>query len=219
MFFGSLTCKRIMALSLPSLCSSQDSEGYGYAALGQNINAASIRNQGWEMQGSVNTGPVTTKGTYSWTKSRTIGVTSRYRDRFPANRYPDYQPGATFQLLPEHTWALGMTYVNARTTVAFNVTGSGETRNYQDERSLRFLDSRVRLMQDVQNMRVKDTPGLYPSFSNNTPLADMTVSHRFLSGVEGVVNVKNMANQYTNDLEGRFATLGRQMKLGLRVRL
>src|SRR5262249_52882271 len=75
--------------------SSRDANGYGYWRQYESLNMGSIRNQGWELQASANLGPLTTRGTYSWTKSRTIGVNPKYRAFF-ANQ-PQYTPGATFQ--------------------------------------------------------------------------------------------------------------------------
>lgn len=59
-------------------CGTPKDNGYCYTKQWQNLNVGSIRNQGWELQGSINTGPFTTRGTYSWTKSRVIGITPKY---------------------------------------------------------------------------------------------------------------------------------------------
>jgi len=194
-----------------------DANGYGYRWQFQYLNVGSIRNQGWELQSSVNTGPFTTHGTYSWTKSRTIGVNPAYR-KFFANAlgYPQYQPGATFDFLPEHTWAVGTTYERAQTTVVLNVTGTGRLRNLQDELYLHSLTPAVRLLQNRLNMNYGNG---YVSFNDGYALADLTASHRFSSHLEGVLQVQNLADRYTNDKYAGYATMGRQSKVGVRIRL
>jgi outer membrane receptor protein involved in Fe transport len=56
-----------------------DADGRCFRYQSQYLNIGAIRNQGWELQGSVNTGPLTTRGTYSWSKSRIIGIIPKYR--------------------------------------------------------------------------------------------------------------------------------------------
>jgi len=186
---------------------------YGYLRQLQYVNLGSIRNQGWEFQGSVSTGPITTRGTYSWTKSRTIGVNPKYRAFFDQINYPQYQPGATFQFLPEHTWAVGITYARAATTIGINVTGTGRATNVEDDFYYRNL-AYTRLPQNQLNM---SPYGRYVSFNAGYALADLMVSHHFASPVEGVLQVQNLGNRYTNDLDAQFASMGRQVKLGMRL--
>jgi len=192
-----------------------DANGYGYMYQYRYLNIGSIRNQGWEAQGSVTTGPVTTKGTYSWTKSRTIGVNPKYRASFSAEDYPQYQPGATFDFLPEHTWALAVLYSRAQTTVGLNVSGVGRITNLEDDFSLKYLGSGLRLRQNSQRMRRSG----YVDVNNGYTMADLTGSHRFSSRVEGVLQVQNLMNYYVNDFLSTYATMGRQEKAGLRIRL
>jgi len=216
-YFGFADCLLIMRFHLPTVCSSQDAAGYGYAELQQNQNAAAIRNEGWELQGSVVTGPLTTKGTYSWTKSRSLGVFHQYLSKFDVIGYPTFQPGATFDYLPEHTWAVGMTYVQAATTVAFNLTGVGRLVTTNDARTWhRYLDFGIRL---DQNRGREETTGDYVSANNGYVLADLNATHRFSSSVESVVQVQNLANRYANDRIGSWASMGRQTKVGFRLSL
>jgi outer membrane receptor protein involved in Fe transport len=195
-----------------------DSDGYGYYRQRQNLNIGSIRNQGWELQGSVNTGPFTTRGAYSWTKSRVIGMTPKYRSSFPARDYPGYQPGAAFASLPEHTWALGVTYARRQTTVALNVMGTGLIALLYPSSGdfyLRNLSGSIRLRQNRLNIN----PGQYFSANRGYALADLMMAHRVSSSVEGTLHVQNLTNRYTNDTDAAYATLGRQGRLGLRIRL
>jgi outer membrane receptor protein involved in Fe transport len=194
-----------------------DSQGYGYKFQYQVLNVGSIRNQGWELQGSVNTGPLTTRGTYSWTKSRVIGVTAAVRRLFPAVDYPEYQPGATFEFLPEHTWALGTTYAYGTTTVGLHVTGMGRFRTSSSRNvfDLRNLIGSIRLSQN--RMRMDDNG--YVFFNAGYALADLVASHAFTARAEGVLQVQNLGDSYANDVDANYATMGRQVKLGARLRL
>jgi outer membrane cobalamin receptor len=196
------------------LCSSQDAAGYGYALQAENVNAVDIRNQGWELTGNVVTGPFTTRGTYSWTKSRSLGITPQYR-RFFANAldYPTYQPGATYMLLPEHTWAMGITYARARTSVALNVTGTGRVRTYTNKFSVEHYYVGIRLQQDQFNM----DPWRYFALNDGYAMTDLNASHRFTPQVEVVLQVSNLTNNYINDYLYGAATIGRTGKVGLRI--
>jgi outer membrane receptor protein involved in Fe transport len=220
-FFGFLTSANCMAQGWgPTLCSSRDAAGYVYALLTQNINAASIRNQGWELQGSLATGPLTTRGTYSWTKSRSLGVTPHFRESFASQLvyFPEYRQGAMFSYLPEHTWAVGVTYARAQTTVGLNLTGIGQFRNGVDEFALEHFDGSIRLPQN----RLNFDPYLfrnYTSLSRGYTMADITATHRFSQRMESVLEIQNLTDHYTQDAGATFATLGRQIKMGLRIRL
>jgi hypothetical protein len=180
----------------------------------QYLNIASIRNQGWELHGSLQLGPITTRGTYSWTKSRTIGVTEKYRSVLP--KYSFYEPGATFSYLPEHTFAGGVTYARSGTTVGININGIGRARNDQNTFVLTHLSrAAIRLSQNVANMVSQSA---YVSFNNMYATADASVNHRFSSAIEGVLQMQNLTNRYVNDSNGAYATIGRQVKVGARVR-
>lgn len=212
MVFG-LTCAQLISFGLSEYCSSQDNDGYGYLLQSQYLNIGSIRNQGWELQGSMNLGPITTRGTYSWTKSRTIGITPKYRALF-AN-IPQYQPGATFRFLPEHTWAIGVTYAKSASTVAFNMTGAGRTANAFDDF---FHENIYNLIRLPQNRLSFGPPSNYISFNKGYALADITASHRFVPRLEGVLQIQNLTDHYVNDYYAAYAIMGRQTKIGLRVR-
>jgi len=201
---------------LPSVCLRQDAQGYWYAAQAQNVNVGSIRNQGWEVTGTVNTGPLTTKGIYTWSKSRMIGVTDKYRDQFPINQYPQFQVGATFSNLPEHTMALGITYAAGKNTVALNLNRVGQQRIFGNKFSLQYLSGAVRLQQNVQNILVVYE---YPDMNQGYTLADLNISRRFSSVVEGMLQLQNLTNNYSNDFSDISAVMGRQTKGGLRIHL
>jgi outer membrane receptor protein involved in Fe transport len=212
-----MRCDEILTLyegSPNDFCSSQDASGYAYIAQRQYLNIGSIRNQGWEFQGNANFGRVTARGTYSWTKSRVIGITPKFRALFDPLTYPQYQVGAPFRYLPEHTWAWGMTYAHAATTVGLTVTGVGRTTVSTDDFYLRNLAD-LRLLRDQLNMN----PSSYIATSSGYALAGFTASHRVSARWEGTLNVQNLFDQYRNDVSSWYATMGRQTTLGLRLRL
>jgi len=206
-------------LTLPSwYYTSIDAQGYGYLGQDQNLNVADLRNQGWELRGTTTIGPITANGTYSWTKSRMIGVTQRYRSLFPPI-YMALQPGASFGGVPEHTWAFGVTYSRAATTVALNVTGLGQIPVDFDGSPLYplLLNPSIRLQGD----RAAVSSGWYTYRFSNTAgyaLADVNAAHRFTGTVEGLLQVQNLANSYRHERDPLNATLGRQTKAGVRLR-
>jgi len=185
-------------------------DGYWYWYQSQYLNLGGVRNQGWELQGSVNTGPLTTKGTYSWTKSRIMGISPKYRALFA----PRYQPGAVFTLLPEHTWALNFTYARGGTTVSANVQGQG----------VLYYAFEDPLAQDIGARRLRIQAGrmsLPNGYVNRGPgytRTDVNASHTFSSALDGTLQILNAADQYQNDYAATAAAMGRQTKLGIRWR-
>jgi outer membrane receptor protein involved in Fe transport len=198
----------------PSGYSVLDVDGYGYWYQFQSVNVGSIRNRGWELQGTTNVGPFTARGTYSWTKSRVIGVDERYRPLFVNDLR--YRPGATFRFLPEHTWAAGVTYAVAATTFEINFTGTGQIVGAGGQLFWSGLNSDIRLPHNRYNM---GAGAGYMAFNSGYALADLNMSHRFSPSVDGVMQVQNAFNRYNTDFSSQFASLGRQVKLGARMRL
>jgi len=194
-------------------CTPLDANGYGYWCQYQFLNIGGIRNQGWELQGSTNTGPFTSKATYSWTKSRSLGMTPKYRAQFPPNQYPQFQPGATFSLLPEHTWALGTTYAQGRSLVAVTMTGTGRYRHRDNNFAKRHFGTRL-----LQNSYRADYGDSYIGYSNSYITADLTASRRWAGALESVLEIRNLTNAYHNDQSDTYVVMGRQTKAGFRVR-
>lgn len=197
-------------------------DGYCYSQQSQHLNVGSLRNQGWEMQGSVSTGPFTTRGTYSWTKSRILGITSKYRALLTSL---DYQTGASFNYLPEHTWMVGITYARAGTTMSLNVNGTGALYRSIDDVNIAVQGLLTPPRLDMTKPRML-LPPLYRPKGPGYAMSDLNVSHRwsgapghFLSNVEGVLQIQNLGNFYQNDYRAINATIGRQSKAGLRIRL
>jgi hypothetical protein len=188
--------------------------GYAYQGVAQYGNIGSLRNQGWEVQGSANLGSFSTRGTYSWNKSRVIGITPAYQSKFPAEYYPQYQKGAVFSHLPEHTWALELAYAHTSNAITLNVMGTGF--HYTSYDALYIRSQMERLIEDSPVISLAyNRRGLGPSYAT----ADLNATHRFSPKIEGVLQVQNVGNFYQNDYDARYPVLGRQTKAGLRVRL
>lgn len=194
--------------------SSMDVNGYGYFRQVQFMNVGSIRNQGWELSGSVNTGPFTTRGTYSWTKSRVVGITQAYRSRIASVITSQFQPGRSFDLLPEHTWALNFGYANRQTTMGLNLNGVGPLFRVADEfsRDVSFLRLAV-------NKPRASLPIGYRSTGSRHVLADLNTAYHFSEKIEGLFQVQNLTDHYQNDAASYYAAIGRQAKAGVRIRL
>jgi len=190
-----------------------DANGYGYYRQYQNLNVGSIRNQGWELKGTINTGPFTHTATYSWTKSRIIGVAPSFRDRL--RDYPEYAVGASFSFLPEHTMAFGTTYARAGTTVSINVSGTGFL--YRDSDALsQATDYSIRLRSNA--IPRTSMPFPYRATAKGYALADLNASHRLSSHVDVVLQMQNATNSYHNDESILYPSMGRQTRVGVRTR-
>lgn len=195
----------------PLIAVSKDVDGYGYQYVTQNLNIGSIRNQGWELQGSINTGPFTTTGTYSWTKSRIIGITPKYRSVLTGTQY---RVGAPFMYLPEHTWAIVTRYANLGTIVSLNVNGVGFLYRVGDDIG---IISSARL--DQIKPRVSFPPITRTKVGEGYAMADLNATRKFTARFEGLLQIQNLANFYQNDYSSGYAVLGRQSKVGINIRL
>jgi len=176
----------------------------------QSVNIGSVRNQGWELTGTMNLGVLTTDGTYSWTKSRLIGITPRYRSRFP-----QYVVGASFDGLAEHTWALGFTYAKGGTRIAYHLQGQGQVHAYNSRTRLGTVGRDFRL--DVDRARMS-LPNSYAEVFPGFPLGNLNVSHQLTARLEALLDVTNVTNSYKSDIGPTEAQSGRTTGIGLRAR-
>jgi outer membrane receptor protein involved in Fe transport len=181
----------------------------------RNLNVGSIRNQGWELQATGNAGPFSVKGTYSFTKSRVIGVTQKYRQHLYW-----FTPGAVFWGVPEHTYALQLQYARQRTSVSLNLHGQGMLY-------LEGFNGRIggtALFREVTGTRLSATNAprmTLDTYVGTTPayaLGDLNVSHAVSAHIDGTLQIQNIANHYTSDSGYERAVIGRQTKFGVRVR-
>jgi len=177
----------------------------------QYLNIGSVRNQGWEMTGTLTAGVLTTTGTYSWTKSRLIGVTPRYRGLFP-----QYVVGAPFNFRPEHTYALGLAYVHGGTRISYNVQGQGAWQSLGDffwDRTGNTYATRL----PTYNSRVA-LPRSFTEIRRGYQLGDVNVSQQVTRHIEALVQINNVTNSYQSELDPYTMQAGRTTGVGLRLR-
>lgn len=193
------------------------SDGYCYFMQSRYLNVGSIRNQGWEMQGSINTGPFTTRGTYSWTRSRVVGVTPKYRHLLTERAF---MPGQTFSYIPEHTWAMNVSYASGGTSLSLNVNGVGQTLREADLSDLALVtSSSLRLRaRDSYSFSSVLASGVIRLGQAGYTTANMNASQRLSERIETTLQITNLTNHYQNDYYYQYPTIGRQTRLGARVR-
>lgn len=212
------SARSIIPVEVPDpnfFCSSdfRDTDEHCFIYQNQYLNVGSIRNQGWELQGSVNLGPLTTRGTYSWVKSRIIGVTPKYRAFLSGS---EFEKGRPFDYVPEHIWALGFTYTESRSTVSLSINGVGMRYVSADALSLatssssRFQLSRPRM--DLGSF------GSYRSRGAGYATADLNAIHRLSSIADATLQITNLTDFYENDFSALYASPGRSSRIGLRIR-
>jgi len=194
--------------------------GYSYFLPRKNINLGDIRNQGWELQGTINTGPLTTKGTYSWTMSRVIGVTRQYE------KQTGVVPGSAYNFLPEHTYALDFRYAHGGTTLSLDLQGqsmvwsptnpgqSGLLGTPLGDAWLCSFNSRLWLQCPDLSGRVAEQMGQASGYAQG----DLNVAQRLSSTLEGTLQIQNVRNSYRNDAPIGIVSMGRQTSLGFRFR-
>lgn len=185
--------------------------GYCYVSQSQNINVGSIRNEGWELQGSSGMGPVTLRGTYTWMRSRVLGITPRYRANLTGTQY---QPGMAPTYFPEHVWALQTSYVLPASSISLNVNGM--TQYFMNQSEFFLVNASARLLNDRAR---NGFPSGYRSTGKGYAMVDLNASHRFSGILEGILQVQNLTDFYRSDFDASMVAIGRQTKVGLRVRL
>jgi len=180
----------------------------------QFLNLGSVRNQGWELTGTFNVGPFTTRGSYSWTKSRLIGITPRYRSQFPS-----YVPGSTFAEIPEHTYGAEIAYAHGGTRVAYDLQGQGAVLSSWTV--LHFISQDQRLQSNMPLAMFRDYSLLYGGYQEMRPgyfLGDLNISRQFALQIEGLLQIHNVANSYRSEVISNIAQAGRTTNLGVRLR-
>jgi len=195
-------------------------DGYAYYPQYRYVNIGSIRNDGIEWQGSVTVGAFTTKGTYSITKSRIIGITPKYRAAFP-----QYVPGSAFSSLPEHTYAIAVQYAHGKTSATLNVQGQGGQIaqsnwdcGFSNAGCINHEFMLIRSARLDADKPAMDTPRI-PFVTPGYALADFNVQRQFNSRVEGMLQLQNVANSYPRtDAGADLGSIGRQTKIGARIR-
>jgi len=177
----------------------------------QYVNAADIRNAGLSLQGTWNIGPLTTTGTYSWNRSRVIGVTPRYRQVFPT-----IVAGAAFLQAPEHTFAGSLQYARAGTTITLNLQGQGIINANGDPKGVTGCRAGFRLKLPCGTFTANG--GKVRMANPGYARTDLNVTHRLLAQVDGLLQIQNLSDSYQFDGGGQSTVIGRQSKAGLRIR-
>jgi hypothetical protein len=178
----------------------------------QNLNLGSVRNQGWTLQGTTNLGAITATGTYSWVKSRLIGITPRYR-----NQFPQYVVGGSFYSLAEHTYGVGLAYARGGTRIAYNLQGQGQV--WAGLSLWSRIEGYRRLFADVSNMRYRINNYSPLEINPGYFLGDVNVSHQFTTRVEGLLQITNVTNSFKGEANDPLtAQPGRTTGIGLRMR-
>jgi outer membrane receptor protein involved in Fe transport len=193
-----------------------DTDFYRYAYQYQFINVANIRNQGWELQGVLNTGPLAFRGTYSWTKSRVLGVTPEYRARVEATSFGfRYKPGQPFNYVAEHTWAAGVTYAHRATSLGFAFSGTGKLYTFGETSMMLFYGSGARALDLRPRVTFPDVT--FYEMAPSYVMTDLNAAHQFAQRIFATLQVQNLTNHYQNDVNVISPTAGRQTRLGLRI--
>jgi len=176
----------------------------------QNLNIGSVRNQGWEMRGTFNLWQFTATGTYSWNKSRLIGITPKYRGQFPR-----YVVGAPFALAPEHTYAVGLAYVRGGRRISYNIQGQGawlSNGSFFWARTGNSYATRLR----SYNSRINQ-PDAFMEVRRGYLLGDLNASQQLTSRLEALVQINNLTNNYQSEVSPYTQQSGRTTGLGFRL--
>jgi len=189
-------------------------DGYGKVLQSQYNNVASLRNQGWELQGTITTGPFTSGGTYTWSKSRVIGVTDQLRKLFPLYAYGAYTPGSTPSGVREHTWLVKTSYARSSLSVILTVNGVERMYSSLNEFALNNFNRRLFVQENAIFIGSAYT-GVIPGYA----MANLNAARRIGSRADLTLQVQNLTNKYVNDAVSSWAEMGRQTSLGLRIRL
>jgi outer membrane receptor for ferrienterochelin and colicin len=172
---------------------------------GQYLNAATIRQQGWEMTSAINVGPLALKGTYSLMDSRILSLR-------PSSSETGYYRGMRFLNLPSHTGNITATYAMGGTSVTVVTNYVGSANRSSSDYSTAF--SQLRLMVYTPRATGFQSQMVNPGYVKS----DVTASHRLSSALSATFNVTNLGNNFGNDYRNMWPTLGRQTALGLSLR-
>jgi outer membrane receptor protein involved in Fe transport len=177
-----------------------------YLKQNQWVNAAKVRQSGWEGTGSVNVGPLTVKGTYSWNDSRVLAVSPLYTGNLTRGR--------SFTGLMTHSGYASATYAYGGTSIVGSMSYVGAT----------LVDSRpVMVFYDALYSRTKmyvDRFGVRTFFSSKPGYAksDLAISQRVNAWASATLNVNNLANSFQSDAYEYYPSLGRQTTVGMTLR-
>lgn len=208
-----------------------DNCGPTYYKQPQYFNVANIRNQGYEASGNIKLGPLSFVGTYSWTKSRSLGFGS-FRPVNDAAKFAKYVAGASLSGgSAEHTWKLSTTYSTSNSSISLFLNGVGQ------------VDAGNNVFHIVSGSLF--TPGLNPRLAaHDSPLylnnnsdalcsgqcipmlinsgyvkGDLSAKRRVSSRISANLNTTNLFNSDRFDGSDQYITQGRTVRTGFSLDL
>lgn len=144
-------------------------------------------------------------------KSRVIGITPKYRALLTS---VGFTPGRPFDYVPEHTWAFGITYAHNRSTASLNLIGVGML--YKSDVGLVLAANTNNRLQN--NIPRTALPVVYRSQGSGYVTADLNATRRVGTRIDLLVQALNLTNYYQNDFGFSYPSIGRQTKVGMRIR-
>jgi len=180
------------------------------------VNIGSVRNDGWTLESRWTVGPFTANGTYSWTKSRVALVSQKAQVLFPW-----IVKGASFEELAEHTFAFGLQYAMGKTLLRLNVQGQGQTWSSEPNQLYSDDYNRRLSIEDLSFARWGLGVDGMPedgSVIRAYALADLNASQQLAPHVDGIIQIQNVFNSFQHDALSLATSMGRQGKVGFRVR-
>jgi len=211
--------------SIPRLDGNPDPYGYcqtqpAYCGYGSHLvqskflNLGSVRDQGWEVQGATNVGRLSMRGTYSFTKSRIIGITPLFRTQFPG-----IVVGQAFNNLAEHTWSYEVAYATGGNRLAYHWQGQGKQLTPFAFSMLGVEVYSTRLQSPrVTGVCPPPTYGFCSVSMKGYGTGSIDGSHRFTQRFDGELHIVNVWNNYQTDAFPGYRSGGRQERIGVRVR-
>lgn len=168
----------------------------------QYVNLSRVKNTGWEFAGSLALGAAfTLNGTFAITNSTVVDPGPGYSGIYLA--------GDRVLGVPRSTGGATLTYALSRTTVSAGLTYGGSWIDYD----LLRQDTDFYVNQVFTNPQRSYLIN-YPSFARLTA----SVAQRFTSYLSGFVQVNNLTNQQTGEINNINITPGRTSIVGLRFR-
>lgn len=171
-----------------------------FISTAEHVNLSKVRNDGWELQGSLSLIPsLTLTGTYTITNSVVLDPGVGYSG--------DYEAGDRVLSVPRNTAGATLTFTSARTTVSAGMSYGSDWVN---------TDTR-RLYDDYANgiytNPMRSYWMSYPAFSRFRA----SVSQQLTPRIQGLLQVDNLTNKQTGQVDNLTLTAGRTTTLGFRL--
>ena len=165
----------------------------------QHVNLSKVKNDGWELQGTLTLIPsLTLTGTYTITNSVILDPGVGYAG--------DYQAGDRLLLVPKNTAGATLTFTTARTTLS---TGMSYGSNWVNTDTRRLYDDYAN---GIYTNPMRSYWISYPAFARFRA----SVSQQLTPRIQGLVQVDNLTNKQTGQIDNISLTAGRTTTLGFR---